>query len=62
MLLMDKLMNEFNVKYFILWGRSMGAVTALMISTKYSVNIYILFNFIKYYKNTKKIVGYRCDN
>ena len=55
-------MNEFNVKYFILWGRSMGAVTALMISTKYSVNIYILFDFIKYYKNTKKIVGYRCDN
>ncbi len=40
MLLMDKLMNEFNVKYFILWGRSMGAVTALMISTKSSVNIY----------------------
>ena len=39
MMLMDKLMNEFDVRQFILWGRSMGAVTALMISTKYKVNI-----------------------
>ncbi len=37
--MIDRLKVQFDLRTFVLWGRSMGAVTALLYAAKYPENI-----------------------